>query len=156
MNSLLLQRGLAAAITVFAVMVIYLAFGFEEAGGYAGIGARAFPLAIGVLLLIAGVGLIIHSFTGGFRNLEDEANGEPFERRAFLWVAVGLILQMALIEWAGFAIATALLFWCCARGFGSQSGARDIVISLALAVGVYLLFTRGLSVGLTPGWLPLR
>jgi hypothetical protein len=31
---------------------------------------------------------------------------------------------------------------------------RDAVISLVLAIGVYLLFTRGLSVNLTAGWLP--
>jgi putative tricarboxylic transport membrane protein len=154
MDSLLLQRSLAIFVTVFAGLVIYLAFGFEEAGGYAGIGARAFPLAIGVLMLIAGVGLAVQSFTGGFRNLEDEANGEPFERSAFVWVAVGLVLQMALIESAGFVTATTLLFWCCACGFGSRAGVRDAVISLVLAIGVYLLFTRGLSVNLTAGWLP--
>jgi putative tricarboxylic transport membrane protein len=60
---------------------------------------------------------------------------------------------MALMKWAGFVLAGALLFTCVARGFGSARWLRDAMLGFALALGVFLFFVRVLNVSLPGGWL---
>jgi putative tricarboxylic transport membrane protein len=151
----LAERILSIGIVLFGAFVLYNALELDDAGaGYAGIGARAFPVAISVFLMLGGAGLVWQAFTGGFRNVEDETQGEPFAGAAFGWVLAGLAAQMALIETAGFCIASALLFWCSARGFGSRQPLRDAIYAIAIVLAVYIAFTQGLSVNLTRGWMP--
>jgi putative tricarboxylic transport membrane protein len=56
-----------------------------------------------------------------------------------------------LIEPLGYVVASALFFPFGARVLGSCSPRRDLVAGVALAVAVYLLFTRLLGVPLPPG-----
>jgi putative tricarboxylic transport membrane protein len=150
-----LQRALAGSVAAFGGFVVYVALQIDNAGsGYSGVGPRVAPLVIGVLICLAALGLLVQSFTGGFRNLDDETNGEPFAPVAFVWVLAGLVAQMAAIETLGFVIATTTLFWCCARGFGSRTALRDAVYAVGIALVVYLVFTKGLGVNLTKGLMP--
>ena len=73
--------------------------------------------------------------------------------RPLVVIGAGLILQMLLIERAGFIIASAVLFFCVAFGFGSRRYLRDGIIAILLAVVVYIGFTRGLSLPLPAGVL---
>ena len=52
-------------------------------------------------------------------------------------------------------LSTFALFVSAARLLGSRQLARDTVVGVALSVAVYLLFTRGLSVHLPGGLVPL-
>ena len=52
-------------------------------------------------------------------------------------------------------IATALLFFAAARVLGSRQLVRDTIVSLALAVVVYLAFTQFLDISLPKGVLGL-
>jgi putative tricarboxylic transport membrane protein len=60
---------------------------------------------------------------------------------------------MLLMERAGFIIASALLYFCVAFGFGSRHYLRDAIIAVVLAVIVYLGFTRELDLQLPAGLL---
>ena len=60
---------------------------------------------------------------------------------------------MLLVGWAGFIIASALLYALIARGFGSTRPGRDLVIALLISVPVFFIFTRGLGLNLPAGWL---
>jgi putative tricarboxylic transport membrane protein len=73
--------------------------------------------------------------------------------RGVAWIVLGAIVTLALLERAGFLISSTLLFCLTARGFGSQRWARNLVVGIAFALGVYLLFTRGLSLALPAGLL---
>ena len=64
-----------------------------------------------------------------------------------------MLLCLALFERGGFVIASSALFWVAARGFGSRRPLRDAVIAVALAVVVFLAFTRGLGLSLPLGVL---
>ncbi len=73
-------------------------------------------------------------------------------------VALGLLvsalaLDVALIESAGFVMASAMLFSVAARAFGSRRPLRDVIAGLALGVIVHIAFTRGLGVTLPAGIL---
>jgi putative tricarboxylic transport membrane protein len=73
--------------------------------------------------------------------------------RALGLLAAGLLLCLALLERGGFVIASSVLFWTAARGFGSRRPWRDAGVAVALAVVVFLAFTRGLGLALPLGVL---
>ncbi|MGH9253971.1 MAG: tripartite tricarboxylate transporter substrate-binding protein [Vicinamibacterales bacterium] len=84
------------------------------------------------------------------------------ERAASGWrpmalVAVGILLDLALAERAGFVIASAVLFWFVARAFDPRHPRRDALFAVAVSVGAYLLFARVLDLqlpgGLLAAWL---
>jgi putative tricarboxylic transport membrane protein len=74
---------------------------------------------------------------------------------AFAWISAGLVAHMLLIAGIGFVLASTLLFVFTARGFGSRRWLRDALIGVSASTGIYLLFTRGLTLQLPWGrWLP--
>jgi len=79
---------------------------------------------------------------------EDKSDWRPL-----VIISVGLIVQLLLIERAGFIIASAVLFFCVAFGFGSRRYLRDGIIAILLAIVVYIGFTRGLNLPLPAGVL---
>ena len=126
-------------------------------GGYAGIGPNFIPAVVGAGIIVLGVWLCVEAFTGGWRGAAPDdaaARGEhAFDGAAFGWISAGLFAHMALIGWAGFVVAGALLFACVARGFGSRRVARDLALGLALSMGVFFFFVKLLNVNLPAGWL---
>ena len=60
---------------------------------------------------------------------------------AFIIISAGVILHMVIIGWAGFIIASTVLFVMVARGFGSRRLVRDAVIAVVLAAVVFFIFT---------------
>ena len=71
-------------------------------------------------------------------------------------IAVGMAVDLALMERAGFVVASTMLFWLTARAFDRQHPGRDAVFALAVSAGAYLLFVRVLNVtlpaGVMAGW----
>jgi putative tricarboxylic transport membrane protein len=66
-------------------------------------------------------------------------------------IAAGMILDLALMEWAGFVLASAALFWLTARAFDRQQPGRDALFAFGLSAAAYLLFVRVLNVTLPAG-----
>lgn len=85
----------------------------------------------------------------------DAGRSTPDDRR---WgppalIAAGMALDLALIEQAGFVIASTVLFWLTARAFDRHHPGRDALLALGLATGAYVLFVRVLNVTLPAGLL---
>jgi putative tricarboxylic transport membrane protein len=127
------------------------------AGGYARVGPNVAPAVVAGGIILLGLWLLYEALTGGWRNAitdKAEVRGEHrFYVPAFIWVSVGLIAQILLIDRAGFVIAQALLFGCVARGFGSTRSVRDFAIGIVLALAVFVFFVKFLNVNLPAGWL---
>jgi putative tricarboxylic transport membrane protein len=74
-----------------------------------------------------------------------------------LLLAAGAVAYLALLERAGFVIASAILFWLAARAFDPRRPVRDALFAVGLSVAAYLLFARVLHLtlpaGLLAGWL---
>ena len=106
--------------------VVYETGGIAETQGYAQIGPRLFPYVIGAGLTLCGAVLAWHALSGGWRHvpLDQEGHDAP-DWPAFAIISAGIVLHMAIIGWAGFIIASTLLFVLIARGFGSRRPARD-------------------------------
>lgn len=134
-----------------------IALTLPEGGGYARIGPNFVPKLVAGGIVLLGIWLLYEAFTGGWRMAEPDDPAErgdhAFVPAAFVWVAVGLVAQMLLVQRAGFPIAAAALFACVARGFGSTRPLRDALTGFALGIGVFLFFVRFLNVNLPAGWL---
>jgi len=114
---------------------------------YAGVGPRAFPVLIGVLLALAGLAF-------GARVLRGERfpeAGTPPDRRAVAWIVAGLALAVAIFEPLGFLPAATLAFASTARAFGSRRPLRDAALGAALGAAILAVFARGLGVSLPAG-----
>ncbi len=68
-------------------------------------------------------------------------------------IALGMALDLALMEQAGFVLASTALFWLTARAFDRQHPGRDALFALGVSAGAYLLFVRVLSVTLPAGFI---
>lgn len=143
---------LSLVLVFIGSFVIYETQGIAETQGYSQVGPRLFPYIIGTGLTVCGAVLGWHAMSGGWRNVPlDQTGHEAPDWIAAAIISVGIVLHMVLIGWAGFIIASTLMYLLIARGFGSQRAVRDLAVGLALAVAAYFLFTMALGLRLPPG-----
>ena len=78
-------------------------------------------------------------------------------RRTIAIVAAGIVLELLLMDRAGFVIASSVCFWMAARAFDATHPLRDAAFAVAVSVASYLLFVRmlqlSLPAGVLAGWL---
>jgi putative tricarboxylic transport membrane protein len=108
---------------------------------YAKVGPKIIPWLATALLAAMGLALTVIGLRGGW---EHEEAGETDYRSLGLLV-LGLVLNVVLIDRAGFIIASTVLFALTARAFGSRQPLRDVPIGFVLALVAYLGFDRGLG-----------
>jgi putative tricarboxylic transport membrane protein len=142
-----------ATLAISAALVLLALFVFEQLseipadGGYSAVGPRFAPMVVGVGLLVVGALLLRQVLTGGWRDMPPPPD-EPLHSPSFLWIAGGLVVQMAIIGVVGFTIASTLLFMAIARGFGSRKPVHDAIVGFVLTAAVFLFFTRVLGLAL--------
>lgn len=141
--------------------------------GYAGIGPNFVPWLVAIALGICGLWLLWEALTGGFRQMDDDAeapelsggDGRPYWL-GFAAVSAGILLNAALITTIGFVLSCTLCFVLATRGYRASQGhpdlrpatlLKDAAVGLAIAAPVYWLFTKLLAInlpGLTAtGWI---
>jgi putative tricarboxylic transport membrane protein len=122
---------------------------------YAKVGAQAIPYLVAAGLILLGLLFAAMSLRprAAAPNTVEAREPEPADWRALAVISAGLIAQMLLLVPAGFVIASAILFFCVAFGFGSRRYLRDGIVAILLALIVYIGFTRGLNLQLPPGVL---
>jgi putative tricarboxylic transport membrane protein len=149
------ELALSAGVLGLGVFAAVVTGRLPGEGGYAGIGPNFIPAVVAAGLLVTGGWLLWEALYGGWRNRAepDEGAEHAFHAGAFGWITAGLFAHMALIGWAGFVIAGAVLFPCVARAFGSRRVARDAALGFALSLAVFLFFVKLLNVNLPAGWL---
>ena len=69
------------------------------------------------------------------------------------WGAGGFAAFALLLEFAGWIIAAALLFWCVARSMGSKKPLFDLTLALTFSSLVYIAFAVLLGLNLPSGIL---
>lgn len=140
--------GLALAAAGLAIGGMTL--GLKVAPLYAKVGPKAFPWAVAAALLLVG-GVLAWR---GWRQLAPAAGQRaPRDLPALLILGLGLLQQVLLVRWAGFVPCSAVLFLAVAVAFGRRRPLVDLAIGLALALAVYLVFTRLMGLTLPAGWL---
>lgn len=118
------------------------------------VGPRAFPYAVGVLLLASAVVVLVNLARGRHGHAEE---GEDVDLSAGTdWLTVGELTVVfaafvVLLEPLGWPIAATVLFAGAAWTLGARPVWRPVVIGALLAVLTYLLFVRFLGLYLPAG-----
>lgn len=73
--------------------------------------------------------------------------------QAVAWCAGGFLLFALLLNFLGWILASAMLFWCVAHGIGSRRHVFDASLGLVLGSVTYLAFDVGLGLSLPSGLL---
>jgi len=163
------SKGLQILISLGVLLVAgVLAWGaadIPDAAGYSGVGPAFLPWAVAAVLALCGVLLLLQVLRGGFRDIEPPSGADSGDWGSFAWLAVGLLLNAALIERIGFIASCALCYAFAVRGLrraegkptSLQSMGLDLLTGVVIAAPVYWLFTQLLAVNLpgltSSGWL---
>lgn len=145
----------AGLLLVFGLIVLYQTLQIRQGGGYSVVGPRVFPLIVSLGLMGLGTLFLLRTTLIPDKHLIEQAAAEE---QITHWPSVGMLVA-ALVVYAfalqplGYVVATALFWLIAARLLGSRQPLRDVVVSIAVAVVIYVGFTRFLGVRLPAGLL---
>jgi putative tricarboxylic transport membrane protein len=159
----LAELALAAGVVILGAIVLWQTRHIRITPINSRIGPRVIPYVVGSGLVVVGFWLAVEVLLGrtsrpvaGGEDSEDADPTLPTDWMTIGFIAASLVAYLLLIERAGFIIASAVLFFGSAFGMGSRRIVRDIVIALVMSTAIFLLFTRGLSLRLPQGILPIE
>lgn len=144
---------IAAGVVALGVFMMSQTMQINVSANYARVGPRVFPWIVSSVLVLLGLGLMRDALTGRWIRDDGEVPLPAPDRTAMLWLAIGLALYLLTIKFAGFPIATGLLFAFAARAFASRTILLDLAIGLVLGIVVYIGFHHGLGLTLPAGIL---
>lgn len=120
------------------------------------VGPKTVPYIVAGMLVACAVLLTVNVLRGG----QGEAEGgedvdltHPADWKTVLPLAGAFVLNILLIDWAGWVVSGTLLFWGSVLALGSRRYVRDGLISLALSLLTFYGFYLGLGIALPAGLL---
>ena len=110
------------------------------------VGPKAVPVIVSLGLALLAVGNAIGAFRG------DLPERDSLDWKPILLILGGLASLIVLVRFGGgFMIGTALLFAATSTAFGRRAFVTDLVIGAVIAVFIYLLFAKLLTLSLPTG-----
>lgn len=113
----------------------------------AAIGPRMFPFLVAFGLLAVGMAVLWQALFGHVAH----ERGFELDWPAVAWVGGGLLVQLWLVEWLGWIVATALLFLAGTLAFQDRRVPLNLAIGLVLAGLTFWIFNDGLGLSLPVG-----
>jgi putative tricarboxylic transport membrane protein len=156
------ELALAVGVVALGGLVLWKTGEIRITPMNARIGPRVIPYIVGSGLVVVGVWFLIEILLGRGPQASAGEDGEDVDLSASTdWRVIGilgatLVAYLILIERAGFIVASSVLFFGAAFGMGSRRILRDAVFAIALSIAVFLIFTRGLSLRLPEGIMPIE
>lgn len=120
------------------------------------VGPKAVPFIVAGLLVVCAVLLAVNVLRGGKGEAEggeDIELGHPADWKTVLPLAGAFILNILLIDVAGWVISGTVLFWGSVLALGSRHYIRDGIISVVLSLLTFYGFYLGLGIALPAGLL---
>ncbi len=110
------------------------------------LGPKVMPVVVTIGLTLLAIGNAIGAFRG------DLPKRDSLDWKPILLILGGLASLIVLVRFGGgFMIGTALLFATTSTAFGRRAFVTDFVIGAVIAVLVYLLFSKLLTLSLPAG-----
>jgi putative tricarboxylic transport membrane protein len=110
------------------------------------LGPKAMPIIVSAGLVLLAVGNGIGALRG------DLPERESLDWKPIVLILGGLACLIILVRFGGgFMIGTALLFAATSTAFGRRAFLTDLLIGAAIAVVIYLLFAKLLTLSLPTG-----
>ena len=136
---------IAAALAGFGLLLLWDASRIPDKAGYSGVGPGDIPRLIGW-------GLLALAAWTGLAAWRAEFDPRPKQQVGpLVWIVGGLAVQLALLNVAGFAIASGLLFACTAAAFGKRNLVLTVPVGIVFALLVYGVFDGLLKLNLPAG-----
>lgn len=136
---------ISAVLLLLAVVILWDTSTLQLATTY-GIGPKAMPCVIGAGLIFLSAGNFHLAWRSDFPPRED------IDPQAIVLILGGLAALIAIIGLGGgFIAATTILFVTTAAAFGRRAFVIDLAIGLVLAIAIYLLFDKLLTLSLPAG-----
>ncbi|QPC86520.1 tripartite tricarboxylate transporter TctB family protein [Mesorhizobium sp. NBSH29] len=136
---------IALALALVAGVITWSTSNMGTGGAYSQVGPATFPYVIAAILFVLAILTTISAWRGDFPNRPPE-NVSPV-----IWIVGGLVVQMLLLDLAGFAIATGFLFAATARAFGRGPLWFTLPIGIVLSFVIWVIFAKGLQLSLPSG-----
>jgi putative tricarboxylic transport membrane protein len=118
-------------------------------------GPRFMPVILAVLWVLLAAAYLASAVAALAGRHIDTAAERLDHLPRVLALLVTLIAYAYALEFVGYLITTSVLFAVSAAILGSRNHIRDAVIAVGLTIAVYFLFSRGLSIYLPMGVLPV-
>lgn len=150
------QYGLAAFLVIAGAYVVYDATGLGRGFADQPVQPYALPYLVGAGLVVLGLALAVLTARGDRPESEEGEDVDLSEKADTLTVGLlagVFIVNVALIDWLGWAITGAFLFAASAWVLGSRTWVRDIAIGAALSLGTFYAFYVGLGIPIPAGIL---
>ncbi|XKK37238.1 tripartite tricarboxylate transporter TctB family protein [Nocardiopsis sp. ARC36] len=145
-----------ALVAALGAVCLWGAFTVEAPPNVTRPGPAAFPGAVGGLLLLVAACLSAVNLRHLRSGAGSGGNGLAwFEGRPVLLILAGLVVHIAVLEYVGWLLSGALLFWVVAYAFGARAHVRDAVVALSMSAAVQVGFSLGLGLSLPGGFLEL-
>jgi putative tricarboxylic transport membrane protein len=141
------SAGVIIALTLFAMAaVIWWDMTSLQISSVYGVGPKAMPIVVATGLALLAIGNLVLALRG---DLPERESADP---KPILLIMGGLAALIAAIGFGGgFIPGMAILFAATATAFGRRAVLTDLAIGFVLAVVVYLLFVKLLSLSLPMG-----
>lgn len=141
--------GMLIALSVF--ILIFAGTIREPVGSASAIGAKAFPYAVGILMLISSVALLIGQLRGRFGSPDEGEDIDPDAKTS--WVTVGIVgvsflSLLVTIPHLGWPLAVTILFAGAAIALGAKKWWMAIIVGLIIGVITQVAFANGLGLSL--------
>jgi putative tricarboxylic transport membrane protein len=144
------DRALAVAVLLLGFVLLSGISSIDVGAGYDRVGPRSFPFLVAASLIILGAALGALTFR---KRLGERAAKPSLNRTSATFVLLTLALYVALLQPAGFVVASSMQFYLIARAFGSRTAIRDVLVAIAFSIVLFFVFSNGLGLQLPPGIL---
>ncbi|MFY3386454.1 tripartite tricarboxylate transporter TctB family protein [Paracidovorax sp. MALMAid1276] len=143
----------AVAVAVGASMA-WAAHGYAAEISYEPVGPRAFPLLLSAFMVAAGAWLVVRpGAAAATHSPAEDASVNRWQHLKPLALALAAIaVYVALFQWLGFPLATALMALPVGMAFGG-TWRQSLAGGVGLGVVLYLMFDKLLDVILPTGLL---
>jgi putative tricarboxylic transport membrane protein len=142
-------RWVALAITLFSLAFLWQAVLIRDTATYAAVGARAFPYATGIGMLLSGIWLFL---LPGALPEPDSPERVRLDWLRLLLLLVAVLVYAFLFRPLGYILSTALVLLAGSQILGERRHlVRDLVVSIVLAVVLNYAFARLLGINLPAG-----
>lgn len=150
------ELAFAGSLVLLGLFVAWDTSRMDIPQSYSIVSPQLFPYITSALVTLTGLLLIVEVLRGRLGTPDGDEPGAPFipaDRKTMLLLVIAIAVHVLLLEKAGYIIAATLGFWGVSFTFGSRKPLKDFGVSLAFALAVYFVFSKGLQIQLPKGLL---
>lgn len=143
----------AVALTIFGAVIAYTSHQLGAGWTTDGPGAGYFPFYVGLLICIAGVGVLVQTILN--KDKKDDAFVDREQLRRVLSVLIPALVYVGAVQLFGLYIASAVYIALFMVILGKYTWLKSSIISLAVIVLFFLMFEVWFKVPLYKGSINL-